>query len=54
MVVYRPINPKRFSGTVIVEWLAVSGGVVAAAAWLTDPVQMIRSGAVHVGVSAQA
>jgi len=54
MVVYRPINPKRFHGTVIVEWLNVSGGVDAAAAWLTDHVQMLRSGVVYVGVSAQA
>jgi len=54
MVVYRPISPKQFDGTVIVEWLNVSGGVDAAAAWLTDHVQMIRSGMVYVGVSAQA
>lgn len=54
MVVYRPINPARFDGTVIVEWLNVSGGVTAAAAWLTDHVQMLRSGMVYVGVSAQA
>ena len=54
MVVYRPINPQRFDGTVVVEWLNVSGGVDAAAAWLTDHVQMIRSGMVYVGVSVQA
>ena len=54
MVVYRPIDPARFDGTVIVEWLNVSGGVDAAAAWLTDHVQMIRSGTVYIGVSAQA
>ncbi len=54
MVVYRPIDPKQFDGTVIVEWLNVSGGVDAAAAWLTDHVQLIRSGMVYVGVSAQA
>ncbi len=54
MVVYRPINPQHFDGTVIVEWLNVSGGVDAAAAWLTDHVQMIRSGMVYVGISAQA
>ncbi len=54
MVVYRPINAKRFDGTVIVEWLNVSGGVDAAAAWLTDHVQMVRSGMVYVGVSVQA
>ncbi len=54
MVVYRPIDPARFDGTVVVEWLNVSGGVDAAAAWLTDHVQMLRSGMVYVGVSAQA
>jgi hypothetical protein len=54
MVVYRPIDPARFDGTVIVEWLNVSGGVDAAAAWLTDHVQLIRSGMIYVGVSAQA
>jgi hypothetical protein len=54
IVVYRPINPKRFDGTVVAEWLNVSGGEDAGAAWLTDHVQMIRSGMVYVGVSAQA
>jgi Alpha/beta hydrolase domain len=54
MVVYRPTDPARFDGTVVVEWLNVSGGVDAAAAWLTDHVQMIRNGMIYVGVSAQA
>jgi hypothetical protein len=54
IVAYRPIDPKRFDGTVVVEWLNVSGGADAGAAWLTDHVQMIRSGMVYVGVSAQA
>jgi hypothetical protein len=54
IVVYRPVDPKRFDGTVVVEWLNVSGGADAGAAWLTDHVQMIRSGMVYVGVSAQA
>jgi hypothetical protein len=54
MVVYRPIDPKRFDGTMVVEWLNVSGGADAGAAWLTDHVQMIRSDMVYVGVSAQA
>jgi Alpha/beta hydrolase domain len=54
IVVYRPIEPKRFDGTVVAEWLNVSGGADAGAAWLTDHVQMIRSGMVYVGVSAQA
>ncbi len=54
IVVYRPIDRRRFDGTVVVEWLNVSGGVDAAAAWLTDHVQMIRSGMAYIGVSAQA
>jgi hypothetical protein len=54
IVVYRPISRNRFDGTVVVEWLNVSGGADAGAAWLTDHVQMIRSGMVYVGVSAQA
>jgi hypothetical protein len=53
VVVYRPIDPRRFDGTVVVEWLNVSGGVDAGAAWLTDHVQIIRSGMAYVGVSAQ-
>ena len=27
VVVYRPINPRKFNGTVVVEWLNVSGGL---------------------------
>ncbi len=26
IAVYRPINPKKFNGTVVVEWLNVTGG----------------------------
>jgi hypothetical protein len=53
VVVYRPINPKRFDGTVVVEWFNVTAGVDAAAAWLTSHIQMIRSGMAYVGVDAQ-
>jgi hypothetical protein len=54
VVVYRPINPKKFDGTVAVEWLNVTGGVDAAAAWLTGHPEMVRSGMAYVGVDAQA
>ena len=54
VVVYRPIDPKRFDGTVVVEWLNVTGGVDAAAAWLQAHTQMIRDGMAYVGVDAQA
>ncbi len=54
IVVYRPADPKRFDGTVVVEWLNVTGGVDAAAAWLQSHDQMIRDGMAYVGVDAQA
>ena len=53
IMVYRPANPKKFSGTVFVEWLNVSGGVDAAPDWTQGHVEIIREGAAWVGVSAQ-
>jgi len=53
MVIYRPIDAKDFKGTVLVEWLNVSGGLDAAPDWIAAHVEMIRSGMVWVGVSAQ-
>lgn len=54
IVVYRPINPKHFDGTVVVEWLNVTAGIDAPAAWLNGHVQMIRAGMAYIGVDAQA
>ncbi len=54
VVIYRPINPKRFDGTVVVEWLNVTAGIDAPAAWLSSHIQMIRDGMAYVGVDAQA
>jgi hypothetical protein len=53
IVVYRPIDPGDFNGTVLVEWLNVSGGVDAAPDWILGHTEIIRSGYVWVGVSAQ-
>jgi hypothetical protein len=53
IVVYRPIERKKFGGTVFVEWLNVSGGVDAGPDWVQGHVEMIRQGAAWVGVSAQ-
>jgi alpha/beta hydrolase family protein len=53
IVVYRPVDPRQFSGTVFVEWLNVSGGVDAAPDWILGHVEAIRSGHAWVGVSAQ-
>ena len=47
------INAKKFDGTVAVEWLNVTGGVDAAAAWLTGHPEMVRAGMAYVGVDAQ-
>src|SRR5262245_22188390 len=53
ILVYRPTNPKKFNGTVAVEWLNVSGGVEAAPDWSGAHVELIREGCAWVGVSAQ-
>jgi len=53
-VVYRPIDPQKFNGTVIVEWLNVSGGVDANPDWTLTHNELIRDGFAWVGVSAQA
>ena len=53
IVVYRPIDPQRFNGTVMVEWLNVSGGLDSGANWTTTHVEQIREGMAWVGVTAQ-
>ena len=52
-VVMRPVNPRRFNGTVVVEWLNVSGGADAGPDWMLGHNELIREGFVWVGVSAQ-
>lgn len=53
IVIARPINPEDFNGTVIVEWFNNSGGLDAAPDWLAMQTEIMRSGYVWVGVSAQ-
>ncbi len=53
VVVYRPIDPKKFNGTVVVEWLNVSGGLDADPDWTQTHNELIREGFAWVGVSAQ-
>jgi hypothetical protein len=52
-VVYRPKKKQAFNGTVIVEWLNVSGGVDAGADWIMMHTELIREGYAWVGLSAQ-
>lgn len=53
MVVHRPKDPARFSGTVFMEWYNVTGGIDMGVMWALDREYFIREGHVHVGVSAQ-
>jgi hypothetical protein len=53
ILVYRPIDPHKFNGNVVVEWLNVSGGVDAAPDWNLSHNFLIRQGYAWVGVSAQ-
>lgn len=53
IVVRRPANPADASGTVLVEWLNVSGGVDANPDYATLEEEILRRGHVWVGVSAQ-
>jgi hypothetical protein len=52
-VVMRPVKGSRFNGTVIVEWLNVSGGNDAGPDWMLGHNELVREGFVWVGVSAQ-
>ena len=53
MVVLTPTDPTRFNGTVLVEWLNVSGGIDAPAVWMMAHREMVRAGYAYVAVSAQ-
>jgi len=53
IVVRRPANPAAFRGTVVLEWLNVSGGVDADPDWTSLHEEITRAGDVWVGVSAQ-
>ncbi len=54
LIVAMPTDPKKFNGTVVVEWLNDTGGADLAGDWWYGHDEMIRSGDAYVGVSAQA
>lgn len=54
LVVVRPDRARDFSGTVFQEWLNVSAGFDSAPGWTLAHLEILRSGAAWVGVSAQA
>ena len=53
MLVRRPIDPKRFNGTVIVEWLNVTTGQDIDFVWHATHEHLLRDGYAWVGISAQ-
>jgi Alpha/beta hydrolase domain len=53
VVVYRPDQPARGNGTVIIEWLNVTGGFDVPALWMMTHRHLIRDGYTWVGVSVQ-
>jgi Alpha/beta hydrolase domain len=53
IVVLTPSDLSRFNGTVLVEWLNVSGGIDAPAVWMMAHREMLRAGYAYVAVSAQ-
>ena len=54
VVVYRPTDPAKFNGTVLVEWDNVSGGLDAAPFWTAAHDELIREGYAWVGLAAQS
>jgi hypothetical protein len=53
LLVCGPADPHRFRGTVVVEWLNVSGGGDGSPDWSFLHRHLVREGAAWVGVSAQ-
>jgi hypothetical protein len=53
MIVRRPTDPARFSGTVVVEWFNVTIGRDGDPSWGYGAEEMMREGDAWVGVSAQ-
>jgi hypothetical protein len=53
MLVRAPVDPKRFNGTVVVEWLNVSAGRDIDVDWKYGYNQLLDDGFAYVGVTAQ-
>ncbi len=53
IVVLTPTDDAVFNGTVVVEWLNVSGGIDAPAVWFMAHRELVREGYAYVAVSAQ-
>ncbi len=54
LLVRRPTDPARFSGTVYVSWLNVTGAFDNDPEWAQAGAEVVRQGAAWIGISAQA
>ncbi|TDD72779.1 hypothetical protein E1293_32520 [Actinomadura darangshiensis] len=54
MLVRRPADPAKFNGTVVVEWLNVSGQLELSPDYWFERDELLRKGYAWVGISAQA
>jgi len=53
LLVRRPADSTEFSGTVVVEWMNVSGGIDAPPIWMMTHTHLVRRRHAWVGVTAQ-
>ena len=53
MIVRRPMDSRRFNGTVVVEWLNVTVGADIDVDWALTRRQILRDGYAYVGVTTQ-
>ncbi|MFC1925881.1 alpha/beta hydrolase domain-containing protein [Chloroflexota bacterium] len=53
ILVYRPVDPAEFNGTLVVEWLNVTAGIEAAPDYKLLHTELLRRGYAWIGVSAQ-
>lgn len=53
IIVRRPVDPQRFNGIVLVEWINVTSGYGLSIHWLYSREYLTREGYVVVGVDAQ-
>jgi hypothetical protein len=53
LIVRRPVDPAKFNGTVLVEWLNVSSGLDLDVTYGAAVDELLRDGYAYVGVSAQ-
>ena len=54
MLVRRPADPAKFSGTWLIEWLNVSSGFESDPDWMFCHPEILRAGHAYLAVSAQA